>query len=198
MNIVFDLGGVIVRWDPETIIAKIFSDPDIQANIHAQVFEHPDWLALDRGTLSRQAAIQRAVRRTDVSEAKITALMDAVPLALAPFPEMVDLLDRLKNRGNRLYCLSNMHAASIEHIETANSFMGIFEGAVISCRVHWIKPEPEIYQHLLHTFDLKGSETLFIDDSEANIEAAQHFGIQTIKFENPTQCQDGLAAYGYL
>ncbi|MDJ0913283.1 MAG: HAD family phosphatase [Desulfobacterales bacterium] len=198
MNIVFDLGGVIVRWDPDSIIAKIFSDPILQANIRAQVFEHADWLELDRGTLSRQAAIRRAVQRTGVSVDRMTALMDEVPLSLVPFPEMVNLLMRLKNRGIRLYCLSNMHTASIEHIETANSFMDIFEGAVISCRVHWIKPEREIYQHLLHTFDLKAKETLFIDDSDINLEAARHIGIQTIKFENPAQCQDSFAACGYL
>ena len=62
MNIVFDLGGVVVRWEPEVIITKVFADPVVQGVVRAEVFGHADWLALDRGTLPRHDAIVHAAQ----------------------------------------------------------------------------------------------------------------------------------------
>jgi hypothetical protein len=59
LNIVFDVGGVVVTWEPEVIIAKVFSDPVVQAKVRAQIIGHADWLALDRGTLPWKDAIVR-------------------------------------------------------------------------------------------------------------------------------------------
>jgi HAD superfamily hydrolase (TIGR01509 family) len=91
-----------------------------------------------------------------------------------------------------------MHIASIEHLEKAHAFFEVFDGAVISCRIHLIKPEPAIYAHLLKTHGLSGPETLFIDDVEVNLEAAARFGIQTLRFENPAQCEARLRTLGFL
>jgi HAD superfamily hydrolase (TIGR01509 family) len=74
----------------------------------------------------------------------------------------------------------------------------VFEGAVISCRVHLIKPEPAIYTYLLEQHGLTGTETLLIDDLAANLDAAAPFGIRTIQFESPAQCEDRLKALNYL
>ena len=69
---------------------------------------------------------------------------------------------------------------------------------VISCRLHVIKPEPAIYAYLLETYGLDRAETVFIDDTEINLEAAAQLGIQTIKFESPTQCEGRLKALGCI
>jgi putative hydrolase of the HAD superfamily len=109
---------------------------------------------------------------------------------------MVDLLYRLKARGHKLFCLSNMHVASIEYLETAHTFWEVFAGTVISCRLKLCKPEPAIYAHLLETYRLEGSSTVFIDDVEANVSAAAAFGIHAIKFESPARCERELQALG--
>jgi hypothetical protein len=96
LNIVFDLGGVVVTWEPEVIIAQVFADPAVQALVRTEIFGHADWLALDRGTLLRQDAIARAVQRTGLSEADVAALLRQVPPALVAIAETVDLLYRLK------------------------------------------------------------------------------------------------------
>lgn len=198
MNIVFDLGGVVVSWEPAAIVASVFTDPVVQARVRAEIIAHPDWLALDRGTLPLQDAIARGAERTGLSVAEVAAFMRQVPPALVPIPGTVDLMYRLKERGHRLLCLSNMHVASIEHLEKAHPFFEVFEGTVISCRIHAIKPEPAIYAHLLEEHGLNGPETVFIDDVEVNLEAAARFGIRTIRFENPAQCEDQLRTLGYL
>jgi HAD superfamily hydrolase (TIGR01509 family) len=196
LNIVFDLGGVIFTWEPETIIAKVFADPEVQTKVRFGLFGHEDWRELDRGTLLRHEAIERAATRTGLPVSDIAELLRQVPPALVAIPETVDLLYRLKARGHRLFYLSNMHVASIEHLENVYAFWSIFEGGAISCHVHLIKPEPAIYTYLLQKYRLNGAETVFIDDTECNLEAAAKLGLQTIKFEHPTQCESQLKALG--
>ena len=191
MNLVFDLGGVVVRWDPDAIVA---ADPQVRAKVRADVFGHADWLELDRGTLAREQAVARAAQRTGLAEGEIERLLRRVPPSLVAFPETVDLLYRLKRRGHSLYCLSNMHFASIEYLEQTYGFWEVFSGAVISCRLKLCKPEPGIYAHLLERYALDAAETLFIDDVQANLDAAGRLGIRTLKFEGAAQCEHELHA----
>ena len=198
MNLVFDLGGVVVRWNPEAIIAGVFTDEKLKAKVREAVFEHADWLELDRGTLGREQAIERAAKRSGIAADDIKRLLHAVPPSLVVFPETVELLYRLKRRGYPLYCLSNMHFASIEYLERQHTFWDVFEGRVISCRLQLCKPEAGIYEHLLREFGLKPAQTLFIDDVQKNLDAAAKLGIQTLRFENAAQCERELRARGLL
>lgn len=198
LNIVFDFGGVVFTWEPEAIIAGMFAEPEVQAQVRAEIFGHDDWCELDRGTLSRQKAIQRAAARTGLAVSAVAELMRQVPLSLVVIPDTVDLLHRLKACGHRLFYLSNMHVDSIAHLERTYTFWDIFEGGIISCRIHVIKPEPAIYTALLETYGLDAAETVFIDDTEVNLDAAAQFGIQTIRFEHPVQCEEQLKALGII
>jgi len=198
MNVIFDLGGVVVRWDPDAIIAGVFAHDDLRNRAGRAVFAHPDWVELDRGTLERDEAIRRAAQRSGIAEAEIRRLLLAVPPSLVPFPDTVDLLYRLRARGVPLYCLSNMHFASIEHLEQNETFWDVFQGRVISCRLNLCKPEPGIYQHLLRAFGLPARDTIFIDDVQKNLDAAAKLGIRTLRFENAAQCERELGALGLL
>ena len=196
MNLIFDLGGVVVRWDPAAIIASVFDDEELQARVRDGVFAHADWLELDRGTLDREDAIRRAAHRTGMAESEIRRLLLAVPPSLVPIPESIDLLYRLKARGYRLYCLSNMHIASIEYLEREHKFFELFTGKVISCRLKLCKPEPAIYLQALKLNGLKATDTVFIDDVDVNIAAAAAVGLRTIQFRNAAQCERELRALG--
>jgi len=198
MNIVFDLGGVVVAWKPEEILANGFADVVTRDLVARELLRHPDWLALDRGELTWNAVISRGAARTGLPEETIGAFLDGVPAQLVANPETVDLLYRLKRLGHKLYCLSNMPKESIEHLERAYSFWEVFSGAVISSRVRLCKPEREIYSHLLERYDLAAADTVFIDDVEQNLVAARELGIRTIKFENVEQCGRELERLGCL
>ena len=91
-----------------------------------------------------------------------------------------------------------MHRESITYLEEKYSFWGLFEGSVISCRIHRIKPEREIYEYLLEKHGLVAAETVFIDDTSVNLLAAKKFGIRTIKFEDSEQCERQLAEMGFV
>lgn len=198
MNLVFDLGGVVVRWDPDAIIAGVFKDRATRERVREGVFAHPDWLELDRGTLGRDEAIRRAAQRTGVADGEIKRLLHAVPLSLVPFPDTVALLYRLKAKGHPLYCLSNMHFASIEYLESTHTFWDVFDGKVISCRLRLCKPEAGIYERLLQTYGLEAGDTLFIDDVQKNLEAAAKLGMRTLRFENAAQCERELRALALI
>jgi putative hydrolase of the HAD superfamily len=198
LNIVFDLGGVVVRWEPETLIANVFDDPEVRRVVHSEFVRHPDWVELDRGTLAPEDAVARASARTGLSHFELSDFLQRVPSGLVAIMETVELLYRLKAQGHSLYCLSNMHFASIEYLERTYDFFDVFSGKVISCRLNLCKPEPKIYTHLLETYGLNAADTVFIDDVDVNLTAAKRFGIQTIRFETPYQCANQLTTLGCI
>lgn len=199
MNLVFDLGGVVFTWHPEQIIQQIFADSNARQRVRQDIFHHSDWVALDRGTLARDEAIQRAVLRTGLSKGDITTLMQKIPYLLVPIPQTIALIQRLKHDTvHKLFVLSNMHLASIQHIEQRYPVWDVFDGIVISCYIHLVKPELAIYQYLLEHYKLNPSETIFIDDSQTNVEAALKVGMQTIHFESPGQCERALEGIGCI
>lgn len=198
MNIIFDLSGVVLRWEPLALLAQTFDDPAICQAVHAQFIAHADWLELDRGTMAPAVAVARAARRLGLEEPPLRRFLDSVPPALVPLPDTVELLHRLKAQGHSLYCLSNMHIASIDYLEANYDFWQLFTGKVISCRVNLCKPEAAIYAHLLSTFQLDPLDTVFIDDLEANLAAARRFGMRTILFANAVQSASALQELGCL
>ena len=91
-----------------------------------------------------------------------------------------------------------MHAASISYLEETYSFLNLFDGVIISSRINMVKPEPRIFMHLLKTYHLDPAQTLFIDDSPANIKAAKNIGIKAILFKDASQCLKALESIGCI
>jgi putative hydrolase of the HAD superfamily len=198
VNIVFDLGGVVVTYDRAGLLAELYADPRMHAAVHATIEEHFEWAELDRGTLPEAEAVARAAERGGLPAVEIARFIGRMGVAWTPVHETVDLLYRLRARGHPLFCLSNMHPESTAFLERTFTFWEVFTGKVISCRVGFCKPEPGIYEHLLTRYALAPRETVFIDDLEPNLEAAAAFGIRTIRFEDPGQCAAALRDLGCL
>lgn len=198
MNVVFDLGGVVVAWNPDDIIERAVADPATRPLALHHIMRHPDWLELDRGTLDLDEAIHRAAVRSGLDEGLVRSVVESVPASLVANDETVALMRRVKGAGNALYCLSNMPVGSMAYLEQRYDFWHLFDGAVISSRVHYCKPEREIYEHLLATYDLVPRETVFIDDVAANVDGARAVGMQAIRFESVAQTEEALRALGCL
>lgn len=197
MAIIFDLGRVVVSWDPVGIVRSV-RGPDGAEALAELLFNHPDWLEVDRGTLSLHAMARQAEERTGLPMAQNLAILQAVPASLLPDPAMVALIEALHSAGHRLYALSNMGHASIDWLEQHQEFWRFFSGKVVSARVRMIKPEPDIYRYLLVSFDLKAGECFFIDDSPANVAAARALGLQGMVFTDAPACRLQLVEQGYL
>ena len=136
--------------------------------------------------------------RTGLSCPEIERLLTAVPRFLTPIEATIELIRQLSNTTNELFVLSNMHLASIAYLEQRHKIWDLFDGVVISSRIQMVKPEPQIYEHLLERYKLAPAETIFIDDTEMNLVAAAAKGIQTIRFFDSGQCKQALAQAGCL
>jgi putative hydrolase of the HAD superfamily len=191
-NVIFDLGGVVIEWNPDRVLERYYADPETRALMKTAMFLHPDWLHMDRGTLSEADLLLRLGDRTGRPAAELNGLFNAVRESLHTKPETVALLERLHGRGVPLYCLSNISSDIFKHLRERHSFWGVFRGIVISGDIQMLKPEREIFELLLQRHGLKAAETAFIDDSAPNIESARALGLRTVWFKNANQCEQEL------
>jgi HAD superfamily hydrolase (TIGR01509 family) len=198
LNLVFDFGGVLFRWQPHDLLARLLpqrtaTPQDTQALIDL-FFENygGDWGEFDRGTVEPPALAERIARRTGLTLDEVHAVIHAVPDELAPIPGTVELLQRLHALGRPLYYLSNMPAPYALHLERTHHFLGLFRGGVFSSRVGLIKPESEIFVHTAQVLGLDPAQTLFIDDVAHNVAAAREVGWQAIRFVDAPSLEAAL------
>ena len=191
-NVIFDLGGVVLDWNPDRIIARFQPQPELQGPFKASWFGHSDWHLFDRGSLSELELIDRIRSRTGQSSGEIQRFLEAIRDSLVEKLETVKLLRTLSARGVRLFCLSNMPASIFAHLRERHSFWDVFSGIVISGQIKLMKPEAEVFRHLLEKFDLKADETAFVDDLAANIEGAEQVGLRGVLFRDAAQCEREL------
>lgn len=181
-NVVFDFGGVLVRWKPQEIIERFYQDETLRARLRRAVFQHADWIELDRGTLPETVAVQRFAERMGRPREEIAALVRHVKDSLTPIPESIALARALSRRGVPLYGLSNASVETFAFLRERYDFWSLFRGIVISAEVRMVKPEPEIFEHLCRVHGLAARQTAFIDDHPPNVEAARRLGFRTILF----------------
>jgi len=198
MNIIFDLGGVVLYWKPEELIERNFSDPGDRKKVRETFLGHPDWVELDRGTLDIETALNSAAERTGIPYGQLKKMMEDVPAFLLPREETIDLIRRIRDRDHKLYVLSNMHHDSMNYLLKTHEFFSLFDGIVASCKVGMVKPEEQIYRFILDEYHLDPSQTVFIDDMEENVEAAARLGIHPIRFIDKDQCEEALRAINCL
>ncbi|HKX82618.1 MAG TPA: HAD family phosphatase [Pyrinomonadaceae bacterium] len=190
--VVFDIGGVLLEWKPDEIVRTFTNDPEMQALIKREIFDHPDWLAMDKGELSEVEAIGRASRRSGIQQAQLGKLMGHINDSLVPIQGSVSLVKQLADDGVGLYCLSNMPDWRFEELHSRYSFWNYFQEFVISGAIKMMKPDREIFEYFMTRFSRQPSTTIFIDDHQPNIDAARQIGIGAILFNGAADCHDQL------
>lgn len=191
-NVIFDFGGVLLRWQPQEIIDAFYAEEDLRGSLSLNVFRHPDWLEMDRGSLADAAAAHRFAARMNRPVQEMQALLQLVKESLVPLPETVELVRELAGRGIPLYGLSNMPASTFSYLRGRYGHWKLFQGIVISGEVKLIKPDPAIFEYICLQHQLKPSETIFVDDHSPNIEAAENLGFRTILFRDAKRCAQDL------
>ncbi|MEG1612164.1 MAG: HAD family phosphatase [Alistipes sp.] len=188
-NIVFDLGGVVFARDQNKCTQEFI---DFFAFVRAP--QMPKfWEEYDRGTLSFDEVKQELCRINGCSREKCDLFADLSIAKQETVAPTEQLIEQLKAAGYRLYVLSNMSKEFIAFLRQQSVYRH-FEGEVISCEEHTVKPEPRIFEILLDRYHLDPVQTLFIDDRAANLEAAAQFGIHTQLFahHDPATSCDAL------
>ena len=175
--VVFDMGGVLMDFNTRVLTAALTESAEDAALLHREVFEHIDWIAVDRGGSEAEALERmkgRLPRRLHAPADQLIARWDEF---LVPIPEMNALARELDALGVPLYLLSNTSDRFYrfrEHIPV----WPLMRGALLSFEEHLLKPDPEIYRRLFSRFGLSPGECFFVDDNQANIEAARWCGMK--------------------
>nr|WP_315137780.1 HAD family phosphatase [uncultured Limnohabitans sp.] len=204
-DVVFDLGGVVFRWEPLVVLQTLFptqvTDEAVAKQWSGEIFQtfHPDadWALFDLGRIDPEPLAQRIAARTGLAEADLRHLIANIPAHLLPMQGTVDLIHDLKAQGHRLYYLSNMPAGYADQLVRVNPFFSQFDDGIFSAHVQQIKPLPDIFATAQKRWPLRG-QPVFIDDVQHNIDAAEQHGWQGIRFETPAQVRAALVGQGYL
>ncbi len=181
-NIVFDMGNVLVRFDPELFMDRYSLTGEDRKLIRNEVFRSVEWIMLDRGVIDEEIAEQRILPRLperlhDAARGLIEKWDDPI----VPVEGMLELLQALKAKGYRLYLLSN--ATTRQPIYWARvEASKLMDGALISAEVKLLKPDPQIYRTFLRKFALRPEECVFIDDTPINVEGALYENMAGIVF----------------
>jgi len=180
-NIVFDLGGVVVDWNPERLMQEYTGDPEMPVVLFKKGFFREFWPDYDRGTIDQAGMVKEMSRFSGRCYAECWDFVEFIKHSLRDIPRTQRLIKELSGRGYRLFCLSNMSLEFYDYLKDREVFR-YFEGRIISAQEKVIKPEKEIYQILTDRFQAYPDDTLFIDDLQENIDAARQLGFHTVHF----------------
>jgi FMN phosphatase YigB (HAD superfamily) len=177
-NIVFDLGNVLISFRPSIYLDNKNYPENIKSRILSDIFSGKEWLQLDNGDISTPEAIDAIAMKSSLKREEIALIFNLRTEMMYPLDQNVRLLPELKKEGFKLYYLSNFPIDIFEEIKTGYFFFRYFDGGVISSEVKFSKPDRRIYEILLENYSLISQETLFIDDIEANVRAAEKLGLK--------------------
>jgi 2-haloacid dehalogenase len=181
-TMVWDLGGVLIRWDPRALYRRLLPPERVDAFLTEIGFA--EWN--HRADAGRPMALAVAELAEEFPHHR--ALIEAYPrrfveTLLGPVPGSVELLERLHRDGRvRLLALTNWSADTFGHARRAYAFLDRFEAIMVSGHEGLAKPDPEIFTRMIARFGLDPGATLFVDDVAANVEAARSVGIRALPF----------------
>lgn len=182
-NIVFDMGQVLIRWEPNLFMELLDVPGADREDMIREVFREVEWIRLDRGTITEEEAARAISARLPEHLGPYVERMVSHwwEYPLSPVPGMAELVEELKGAGYGIYLLSN---ASLRLPEYFGKVPGsqYFDGKIVSAHLKLLKPEREIYEALFRTWNLKPEECFFVDDSNVNVEGGRRCGMDGAVF----------------
>lgn len=180
-NIIFDFGNVLAAFKEEELSKRFCTNPTDYPIFKHLVFDN--WQQLDEGSIEPSIYIETAISKApEHLKSDIINYFNNWYKLLIPLTNTWDFVKELKAAGYSLYILSNAPVQFAEHAHECYDVVKEFDGIVFSAPLRLFKPEPEIYQYLFDTYQLKPEECFFIDDRIDNINAGRHFGMDGIVF----------------
>jgi len=193
-TIIFDLGGVLIDWQPINVYLKAFNGDEEKAKWFLNSVCTMAWnVEQDAGRL-----IEEAVK---VKTAEFPQYEELIKLYYDEWPDMLNgvmndtlaILEKLiNNKKYKVFALTNWSAETFPIAQSRYQFLKWFDGIVVSGEVKMRKPFLEIYHHTLKQFNITANQSVFIDDNAENIKAANEAGIIGVLFKNAKQLQSDL------
>ncbi len=195
---VFDIGGVLLDWDPRYLYRKLFTDQAAMEWFLGEVCS-PEWHAPhDRGVSAAASCAELASRHPEFSELIWAWSNRSEEMIGGVDAGTVEVLRAVRETGLPCYALTNHEKETYPLRLERFAFLGWFDGTIVSGQEGVAKPELAIFRRLLDRFGLTPSTTLIIDDNQENLEAARKLGIQTVLFRSSRQLRTDLEVAGVL
>lgn len=197
--VVFDLGGVLIDWNPRYLYRTLFGGDDAAMEHFLTHVCSPAWNQRQDAGRSFADGCAELVREFPDARPLIEAWRERFDETMAgPIAGTVEILAALRERRVPLYALSNWWAETFPIARARFDFLAWFDGIVISGEFGAAKPDPRIFAHLFEKYKLRAAATVFIDDVPANIAAAAAAGMHPILFTDPPALRAALHALDLL
>lgn len=198
-TIIFDLGNVLIDWNPDYVFDKLFEDKERKKYFFDNICTM-EWNEMqDAGRPIKEATEELVAKHPEWKEHIEAYYGNWKAMLGGPIHDTVKIFRLLKETGRyKMYALTNWSAELFPYALELYEFLHWFDGRVVSGEEKMRKPEPKFYQVLLDRFNVLPQETLFIDDNLRNIKAAEALGINSIHFRSPQQLKEELIGRGIL
>lgn len=195
--IIFDLGGVLIDWNPKYLYRTIFNDNN-ETQDFLDTICTGEWNEEQDGGRSLEEGTQILINKFPEQEENIKAFYGRwVEMLGGAIEGTVDIFKELKASGKyQIYALTNWSAETFPIAQEKFDFLNWFDGIVVSGTERMKKPSPQFFQLLLDRYQLKADEVLFIDDNLRNVEAARKMGVESIQFTSPEDLKLALLDRG--
>jgi len=197
--LLFDLGGVLIDWDPRYLYRPLFQGDDAAMERFLAEVCPPEWnRQMDAGRPFDDAIAER--QHLYPQHAHLIGLWKIgwSQMLGEQIHETVAVVDALRKRGRRLYALTNWSAETFPVARDRFDFLQWFEDIVVSGEVNLAKPDPRIFELTLERCGLTPESTLFVDDMRPNVEVARGLGLHALHFENPRKLRTDLEQLSLL
>ncbi len=191
-NIIFDVGKVLVSYEPDAYMESLGIKKEAQDSINKAMFQNKLWDISDQGIYSKEELLEKFIAGAPEYEVEIRQLYGTIGNTIEMLPHSMEWLRDLKERGYKLYILSNYAEETYKQTKDKLKFLSLVDGAVFSYECKMIKPQRQIYEHICQKYQLNCSESIFVDDRQENVQAARNNGILSVLFQNYEQAKTEL------
>ena len=192
-TIVFDIGGVLLDWDPRHLYRKLFDDEAEMEWFLSEICS-PEWNERMDAGLSFADGVAELVAKHPEHEGFVRAYHERwIEMVPGAIDGTVEILGEVRDRGHPVYAITNFNAETLAVASEVYPFLKRFDGVIVSSEIRLIKPDPAIFQAFFQTYDRQPGECAFIDDRAVNVQAAREAGMVGIHFSDPPQLRRDLA-----
>jgi len=193
-NIIFDIGNVIVQWQPATVVKRLFPEHDT-VKLTEALFKSTPWYDLNLGKITESEITQIYHQTLGINIETLNRLMQEIKESLLPVDNNFILLTNLYSQYT-LYALTDNVREIMSYLKKKYDFWSKFKGIIVSAEVGYLKPDPAIYQELINQYEIDPAESVFIDDHLPNVQGAKSMNMHAIQFANVEQCIHELKKIG--
>ena len=197
MDIILDMGNVLLEWNKDKILRGVIKTEKDFMILDKAIFQSGLWERLDLGTLTREELVLKVVSMIgSIYQEKVQEVVWNWPSYIEIYTEVFPLLVRLKEKGHRIFVLSNTSPVFYELLEEQLSPLNeILDGFVLSCDIKAIKPDPKMFEEILHKYQLDPANCVFLDDIADNTKMAESLGIRAYQVKQRSDVVDILKKF---